>query len=87
MEIYLWVVHILRNKGEEVVTQRKLVWKVVYGLSTKAMEEEGDQEKENTIVVGENEDTVGEKDDTVGDNAQDAHDAQMPSTSPPHVEK
>ena len=77
----------MRNKVEEVVTQRKLLWKVIYVLSTKAMEEKGDQEKENPIVIGEKEDTTKENDDVVEENAQGAHDTQVTSTNPPHVEQ
>ncbi len=64
--------NILRNKVEEVVTKRKLLWKVIYGLSTRAMEEKGDQEKENTSTTWEKEDATKEKDEMAEENAQDA---------------
>ncbi len=41
-----------------MVTKRKLLWKVIYGLSTRAMEEKGDQEKENTSTTWEKEDAT-----------------------------
>ena len=55
--------NILRNKVEEVVTESKKIWKIIYGLSTKPIEVEKDAslDKPAEATPKETEKTQGEE--------------------------